>query len=111
MEGSIDFLDLLKSEDLFCDVGDAIFFYHRITPEIYSIRFDARFYLARLPSDQTPLACSEEVNESIWITPAQALNSCGSGELPLIPPTTTSLQTLAGFDSWESLRAQYRLRK
>lgn len=110
VEGSIDFLALLESEGLFCNAGGTIFFYHRVTPEIYSIRFDARFYLALLPSGQTTLACSEEVTESLWITPALALDSCDSGELPLIPPTTTSLQTLAGFDSWASLCARYRLR-
>ncbi len=110
VEGSIDFLALLESENLYCDIGGAVFFYHRVTPETYSIRFDTCFFLASLPSGQTPLACSEEVIESIWITPEQALDNYNSGELPIIPPTSTSLKTLAGFDSWESLCAQYQLR-
>ncbi|HEX9880137.1 MAG TPA: hypothetical protein VGB25_08095 [Candidatus Binatia bacterium] len=109
VEGSLDFLTLLKTEGLYCDAGRAVFFYHRITPEVYSTRFDTRFYLARLPAGQTPLARSEEVIDGRWITPERALESCHSGDFPIIPPTTTSLQTLAGFDSWQSLCAEYRL--
>lgn len=109
VDGSLDFLTLLTAEGLYCNAGNVVFFYHRITPEIYSMRFDTRFYLARLPDGQTPLARSEEVIDGRWVTPQRALESCHSGDFPIIPPTTTSLQTLAGFDSWESLRNEYGL--
>ncbi len=110
VQGSLDFPTLLESEGLLCDLGRAVFFYHRVTPEMYSIRFDTRFYLARLPSGQSPLASSEEVADGRWITPEQVLNASERGDFPVIPPTTTSLKTLAAFDSWQSLCAEYRLR-
>ena len=109
VKGELDFPSLLESEGLYCDAGKAVFFYHRVTPEIYSMRFDTRFYLAQLPSGQTPLSSSEEVVDSVWITPEQALESCNRGEFPLIPPTTTSLEILDKFDSWKELRSEYRL--
>lgn len=108
--GSMDFRSLLESEGLYCDVARPIYFSHRITPEKYSIRFDTRFYLARLPSDQSPLPCSEEVTESLWIAPEEALERAQSDSLLLMPPTLAALRTLAGFTSWEGLCAQYPLR-
>ncbi len=109
VQGSLDFPTLLKSEGLLCDLDRAVFFYHRVTPEMYSIRFDARFYLAQLPRGQSPLTSSEEVADGLWITPEQVLEASEKGDFPVIPPTTTSLRTLAAFDSWQSLCAEYRL--
>ncbi len=109
VRGSLDFPTLLESECLRCDLGRVVFFYHRVTPEMYSMRFDARFYLARLPSGQSPLSCSEEVADGLWITPEQVLEASERGDFPVIPPTTTSLKTLTAFDSWQSLCAKYKL--
>ncbi len=110
VEGSITFQVLLESEGLYCDVGCPIFFYHCVTPESYPMRFDTRFYLAGMPSGQTPLSSSQEVAKSLWIAPEQALNQSQKGDFPIIPPTIYSLRTLAGFDSWQSLCANYPLR-
>ena len=46
---------------------------HWITPEFEKKRFSARFFLAKLPPDQTPVADTTELTESIWITPQKAL--------------------------------------
>ena len=100
---------LLESEGLFCDLGRLTYLFHRITPEKYSIRFDTRFYLAALPDNQTPLAFSEEVSETLWLTPKSALDQANSGKYPMMPPTIIALRTLAEHDSWENLRAAFRL--
>ena len=110
VQGTLDFPNLLESEGLRCDLARAVFFYHRVTPEMYSIRFDARFYLAQLPRGQSPLTSSEEVADGLWITPERVLEASEKGDFPVIPPTTTSLRTLASFNSWQSLCAEYQLR-
>ena len=110
VEGSINFPLLLESEGLYCDVSRPVYFFHRVTPEKYANRFDARFYLAQLPPDQSPLSCSEEVVKSLWMTPEGALDRAQRGEFPLMPPTLLVLRTLAAFDSWRSLCGQYQLR-
>lgn len=110
VEGSIEFRPLLESEGLYCDAGHMVYFSHRVTPEKYPTRFDTHFYLARLPPEQSPLFSSEEVVESLWITPEQALDQSQKGGLPLMPPTIAVLRTLADFNSWHSLWAQYQLR-
>ncbi|MGH7772590.1 MAG: NUDIX hydrolase [Candidatus Binatia bacterium] len=105
IEGSIDFQLLLESEGLFCDAASLIYFSHWLMPEEIFPRFDTRFYLARLPTDQTPLSTSED---SLWITPDRSLKLCEQEELSVLFPTFASLRTLANFDSLEALMAEYR---
>jgi len=104
-----DFATLLESENLFCDLSRAVYLDHWVTPEIFSMRFDTRFYIAALPAHQTSLASSEEVTHSIWIQPAAALAQIHRRDFPILPPTTTVLGELARFNTWDRLRANYRL--
>ncbi|MBI3000709.1 MAG: hypothetical protein HYY46_20005 [Deltaproteobacteria bacterium] len=110
VEGATSFPELLKSEGLYCDVGRPVYFYHRITPEHFPVRFDTRFFLARMPADQSPLLRSEEVAETLWVKPVRALEEFRSGSLSLAPPTLTVLESLLAFDSWQSFSTKYRLR-
>ena len=98
----------MESENLFCDLGRAVYFSHRVTPEFYPLRFDTRFYLASLPAGQMALSRSEEVADSLWIAPEHALKEA-NGNLPLLPPTTTMLQNLCAYDSWQGLCEKFGL--
>ncbi len=51
----LDFAGFLESENLYCDLSQAVYFDHWVTPDMYSMRFDTRFYAAVLPSGQVPL--------------------------------------------------------
>jgi 8-oxo-dGTP pyrophosphatase MutT (NUDIX family) len=108
--GEIDFPNLLTSEGLCCDVARLNYFFHRITPEHYTVRFDTRFYLAALPPDQTPLHASEEVSESLWIAPAAALERAEGGDFRMMPPTLAVLRSLSSYRSWEQLSKAFNLR-
>jgi 8-oxo-dGTP pyrophosphatase MutT (NUDIX family) len=110
VKGKLGLGEFLESEDLWCDLSRIIYFFHRVTPEFYPMRFDTRFYLTPLPSDQTPLSRSEEVTHSVWIRPAEALSAAFDNDFPILPPTTTVLETLAQVRSWGDLRVKYRLR-
>jgi 8-oxo-dGTP pyrophosphatase MutT (NUDIX family) len=103
------FGEFLESEGLYCDLSRVIYFFHRVTPEFYPMRFDTRFYLAPLPAHQTPLSRSEEVTHSLWIKPAEALSQVDRNDFPILPPTTTVLEDLAIIGSLADLRAKYRL--
>ena len=108
-QGELAFPNLLDAESLHCDLGPLNYFFHRVTPEHYSMRFDTRFYLAALPPEQEPLQASEEVSESVWIAPKEALASNQSKNLPMMPPTLAVLRTLAEQPSWVALRQAYRI--
>ena len=105
----LDFGEFLESEGLYCDLSRIIYFFHRVTPEFYPMRFDTRFYLAPLPAHQTPLSRSEEVTHSLWIKPAEALSQVDRHDFPILPPTTTVLEDLAEIHSWDDLCARYRV--
>ncbi len=107
--GELDFASLLESEQLRCDIGRLTYFFHRVTPEHYRIRFDTRFYLAALPAGQDPLHYSEEVAESLWITANDALGRSESGKFPMMPPTLAVLRILAQRRSWADLIEAFQL--
>ena len=97
----------LQSENLFCDLSRGVYFDHWVTPEIYSMRFDTRFYIAELPAHQVPLTHSEEVTHSLWIRPEEAIGRIHRPDFPILPPTTTVLQKLARLGSWERLCGEF----
>jgi 8-oxo-dGTP pyrophosphatase MutT (NUDIX family) len=105
----LDIGSFLESENLFCDLSRTVYFDHWITPDIYSMRFDTRFYMAALPGDQEPLARSEEVTHSLWIRPGAALARMDRENFTILPPTTIVLERLARLATWEQLRAEFHL--
>ena len=66
-----------------------------ITPKVESRRFDARFYIARAPEDQTGAHDMTETMASFWDTPAKILSRFDAKEIQLAPPTHRTLQILA----------------
>jgi hypothetical protein len=104
---SLTFSELLESENLFCNASALAYFSHWQTPAQNSLRFDTRFFLAVLPPAQTPLPCSYEVIQSLWLTPDRAIQLFERGELPLIFPTFATLRTLADFETLGSLFEEF----
>jgi 8-oxo-dGTP pyrophosphatase MutT (NUDIX family) len=68
-----------------------------VTPEVEPKRYDARFFLAKVPADAAPTADRQEVTEGIWLTPHEALERAARGEIILPPPTLSNLHDLAAF--------------
>ena len=104
---SLSFFSLLENEDLSCDLSSLAYLSHWQTPAQNALRFDTRFFLARLPEDQAPLPTSDEVADSLWLTPDRALQLFEHGELPLIFPTFATLRMLADFETLESVFKEF----
>ncbi len=68
---------------------------HWTTPECEPRRFETRFFVAPMPSDQTARDISGETDGAEWSTPARALSAERRGELALMPPTLSILLELA----------------
>lgn len=105
--GVLQFEELLHREDLYFDLTCLRYFSHWQTPSQQPMRFDARFFLATLPRNQSPLERSSEVAEIVWLTPDEALRRQAAGELPMIFPTFASLRTLANFDTIDTVMRQF----
>jgi 8-oxo-dGTP pyrophosphatase MutT (NUDIX family) len=103
----LSFGDFLQAEELHCELSRLIYFFHRVTPDFYPMRFDTRFYLARLPQHQVALQSSEEVTETLWISPDEALARGYRDDFPILPPTTTVLADLAQLGTWKRLLSAY----
>jgi len=71
-----------------------------VTPALLSRRYDARFYLARLPSNQKVVPQEGEVTGWLWTTPARALRD---PDITLVYATRSVLETIATGESSREL--------
>jgi 8-oxo-dGTP pyrophosphatase MutT (NUDIX family) len=74
-----------------------------ITPAQLSTRFDARFFLARLPAGARPRVDGEECVDLRWSRPADALEAARAGELTVAFPTIKHLEQLNAFATVDDL--------
>lgn len=88
------FAELLRAEDLFLRVERLVYWAHWITPSIVPRRFDTRFFLAPVPSDQCAVIDSTETVDHAWMTPAALIAATHAGNMPVSHPTLYNLMEL-----------------
>jgi 8-oxo-dGTP pyrophosphatase MutT (NUDIX family) len=98
-EGRIALLELVRREGLLLAPDLLVPYSHWITPEIDPRRFNARFFLARLPEGQIPVHDRMELTDSCWMTPGLALEENAKGRIMLMPPTLKTIEELAAFSN------------
>lgn len=69
-----------------------------ITPTFERKRFDAWFFVARVPANAALSHDAYEVTASAWVDPRVALDRYGEGEMVFAPPTWHTLWDLARFE-------------
>jgi 8-oxo-dGTP pyrophosphatase MutT (NUDIX family) len=87
------------------DPTQLILFSRWITPPSEARRFDARFYVARLPEGQIASADAYETEDGLWITPDAALARHRQGTFAMIFPTIKHLARLSRFSRLDELFA------
>jgi len=83
---------------------------HWITPELMPRRYETRFFLACMPSDQECVPDTHETTYGVWISPEQGLVGNLRGEIPLSPPTLITLQELLHYPDVEDLKREIKSR-
>ena len=68
-------------------------------------RFDTRFFIATMPSNQFCRPDSRETVEGLWISPKEGLIGNLTGEIPLSPPTLVTLHELIEYSDLKDLQA------
>ncbi len=81
-----------------------------ITPAEVKIRYDTWFFLANLPDGAEALIDGEEVVDSRWYTPADALAASAADEILLVFPTIKHLEQISPFGSAAELLKHARSR-
>lgn len=79
-----------------------------VTPHGSTVRFDARFFIARAKEGWTPTPDPGEVADCHWSSPAEVLDRLAAGEAIMAPPTAAMLQKLASFSNVDSSLAGLR---
>jgi 8-oxo-dGTP pyrophosphatase MutT (NUDIX family) len=98
--GGSSFRDALHSCGLQPALDRLVLLARWVTPALMSRRYDARFYLARLPSGQTVHAQPDEVSDWLWVTPERALRE---PEITLVYATRKVLESVAADEDVNSL--------
>ena len=82
-----------------------VMFARWVTPALLTRRFDARFYLARMPEGQSVRPQEGEVTDWVWISPASAL---ANADITLVYATRAVLESVAGATDVSALFARAR---
>jgi 8-oxo-dGTP pyrophosphatase MutT (NUDIX family) len=90
-------------EDLRLALDALTAFAHWVTPPVEGRRFDTRFFVARLPPGQRPAHDDTETTDSLWSTPAAAMNAAERREIVLPPPTWMTMRELEPFRTVEAV--------
>jgi 8-oxo-dGTP pyrophosphatase MutT (NUDIX family) len=108
--GGIGLRAVIEREHLRLALDALVLFAHWVTPPIDTRQFDTRFFMTRVPPDQTPAHDDTETTHSTWVRPADALAQAVAGDILLPPPTWTTLRELEPFASVEAALAWARTR-
>jgi len=77
------------------DLDGLIYFSNWITPVVFPIRFDTRFYLALDTNGVDAVFNSEELIDLVWVSPKEALRREPSDDWEIAFPTRQTLELLS----------------
>lgn len=106
--GRSSFAQVLAAENLVLDLGEVHYVSHWITPPGQPRRFDTRFFVAPAPPSQLVSHDTSETVDSVWTSPAVALERHRASEIFMVFPTIKQLETLSRFASTAELLAAAR---
>jgi 8-oxo-dGTP pyrophosphatase MutT (NUDIX family) len=92
LAGGGSFTDALRSRGLEPALDRLVLLTRWVTPAALRRRYDARFYLARLPAGQAVRVQTDEVSDWLWTTPENALNE---PSITLVYATRKVLESVA----------------
>jgi 8-oxo-dGTP pyrophosphatase MutT (NUDIX family) len=107
-KGDLSIVELCEREDLELATDRVYYFSHWITPVGPPRRYDTRFFLAHMPENQETAHHERELEDGVWVRPADALAHQEAGRWTMIFPTLTTLRSLARYDHVDALVSDVR---
>lgn len=108
VERGKSFGEAMQEAGLTPDFDSLVMFARWITPALLRRRFDARFYLARMPEGQAVRPQEGEVVDWLWVSPSRALSD---PDLTLVYATRAVLESVADAPDTEAVIARARALK
>lgn len=104
-EGRLSFSRFLREEGLTLAGDRLLYFAHWITPEMLSLRYDVRFFVAEMPPGQRALHDGVELTRHVWIRPGEALERFRAGDFNMVLPTLATMEDLASLGTVDEVLA------
>lgn len=101
--GELTFGQMLEREQLLFRLDCLQYFGELITPEEFPIRYDTKFFLAKLPEGQEPKPSEREIDEAFWVSAEEGLRLNETKEILLAPPTLVVLESIIKFKNGDQL--------
>jgi hypothetical protein len=99
------FADLVADLGVRLELDRLVYYAHWITPEALPQRFDARFFIARLPEGHEASPSPFELADGAWMSADQALEGAKAREFQLHFATLNHLRRLAPYPKMNDLLA------
>jgi 8-oxo-dGTP pyrophosphatase MutT (NUDIX family) len=95
--GEITLKTILENEGLTLAADRLHYFSHWITPELLSLRYDVRFFIAEAPAHQKAIHDGIELTRHAWLTPWEIIEGYNRHKFNMVVPTLVTIKELARY--------------
>jgi len=95
--GELTLKTILEHEGLTLAADRLHYFSHWITPELLSLRYDVRFFIAEAPPHQKAIHDGIELTRHVWLTPREILEGYNRHKFNMVVPTLVTIEELAHY--------------
>lgn len=103
-----DVFGVVEASEFTLDQDALIYFSNWVTPAVFPIRFDTRFFLAVAAPEAEAFVDGDELIDLDWLSPSEALRRESAGEWEVAFPTRKTLTLLDSEPTVEALADQLR---
>lgn len=108
--GEIKFSQMLEAEGILLAGDCPRYFSHWLTPEPLPLRYDVRFFVMEVPSQQSVAHDGVELTDHVWLRPSVALGEYEAGKIDMVLPQIMTLVELSRFPTVAQAVASARQR-
>jgi 8-oxo-dGTP pyrophosphatase MutT (NUDIX family) len=102
---------IARKKDGILLAGDCLrYFSHWLTPEPLPLRYDVRFFVMEVPSQQSIAHDGVELTDHVWLRPSVALRDYEMGKIDMVLPQIMTLVELSRFQTVAQVIASVRRR-